>query len=195
MWRKQNECTPALVPATGSELSALTATVAKWGMEAGFLGIEGHLEGRVSALVREASVRWFGNCEAGRDLWLCRVESIEKEYDNASRKIADCRQNRDLARRGGSRIAVLRAWLIELMAYRSARALRRRRNAELQTARQELETAERTRRDASEWREMSAQSLRATYEYHKARAAMVCPEREQNYATREDRQFIVHRAN
>lgn len=100
MWRKQNECTPALVPATGSELSALTATVAKWGMEAGFLGIEGHLEGRVSALVREASVRWFGNCEAGRDLWLCRVESIEKEYDNASRKIADCRQNRDLARRG-----------------------------------------------------------------------------------------------
>jgi len=200
MWRKQNESVPTPVRSTASELGALTATVSRWGMEAGFLGIEGHLEGRVSALVRETSVRLFGNCEADRDRWLCQIESIEKEYDDAARRIAACRENRDLARGGLSRIASLRAWLTELMAHRAARTLRRRRNPDLQTARREFETAERARRYASEWREMSAQSLRATYEYHKARAAMVRPEqvrpeKEQSHDTRENHQFIVHRAN
>jgi hypothetical protein len=194
MWRRHSEPAHAPVPSAASELGVLTATALRWGLEAGFLGIEGHLEGRVLALVREASVRLFGNCEAERDRLLCEIEAMEKEYEDASRRIAECRENRERSRGGRSWIAVLRACLAELLALRAARALRRRRNPELRTVRREFETAERTRRDASEWREMAAQSLRATYEYHKIRAAIVRPEKEQTHDTRENRQFIVHGA-
>lgn len=195
MRQLRNEPTPTAVPSTGAELTALTATVSRWGMEAGFLGIEGHLEGRVSALVREASVRLFGNCEAERDRLLCQIEAIEAEYEASDRRIAACRQTRDTTRGRWGWIAALWAWYAELSAYAAARALRARKDPDLLAARLAFENAERARRNACEWREMAAQSLRASYEYHKVRAAMVRPEKEENYDTHENRQFVVHRAN
>jgi hypothetical protein len=190
-----DEVAPVPVPPTGKELAELTATVSRWGTEAGFLGIEGHLEGRVSALVREASVRIFGNCEAERDRLLCRIEAIEKEYEECADKLDESSTRRDAFRGRRGPFARLWAWFTDLANSREARSLHRRNDPELRKSRLDFEIAERARRDACEWREMAAQFLRASYEYQKARAATVRPEKEQNHDKRDNRQFIVHRAN
>jgi hypothetical protein len=186
----------------GTELAELTAKVVRWGMEAGFLGIEGHLEGRVQALVREATVRVFGNCDAERDRLVCRIEAMEQELEDSARKVEEVRAVRDSMR---SRRGLL-GWVLSWFAGRSelsgAQAAGRRNDPELRKARLDLEMAECTRRNAAEWREMAVQYLRVTYEYQKARAAVVRPqdarsekEKEQTNDTRDNRQFIVHRAN
>jgi hypothetical protein len=164
-------------------------------MEAGFLGIDGHLEGRMLALVREASVRLFGNCEAERDRLLCRIEAIEKEYEESSRKIGESDARHEAIRGRRGLLARLWAWFTELANAREARSIHRRNDQELRKSRLDFEIAECARRDACEWREMASQFLRASYEYQKARAAMVRPEKERNHDTRDNRQFIIHRAN
>lgn len=190
----------APVPSAGKELSELTAMVSNWGMEAGFLGIEGHLEGRLLALLREASVRLFGNCEAERDRLLCRIEAMEKEMEESARGVEKCRERHNAIGGRLSLIARLHAWFSHRAEISEARSVCRRNEPDLRKAHLDFEVAERTRRDAAEWREMAAQSLRASYEYHKERAALVRPEtsqleEEQNHDTRDNRQFIVHRAN
>lgn len=195
MLHRLDKTAQATVPPTGKELAELTVTVSRWGMEAGFLGIDGHLEGRVLALVREASVRLFGNCEVERDRLLCRIEAMEKEYEESSRKIEESGTRHEAFRGRRGLFAWLWAWFTDPANSREARSMHRRNDQELRKSRLDFEIAECARRDACEWREMAAQSLRASYEYHKARAAVVRPEMERNHDTRGNRQFIVHRAN
>ncbi len=195
-----DETTPAAVPPTAQELTDLTAIVSRWGMEAGFLGIEGHLEGRLSALVRESSVRLFGNCDAERDRLLCQIEAVEKEYEESAREIEKCREGSESIRGRLGLVARMRLWFAVFTGSRAVRSLRRRNDPDLRQARLKFELAECARRDACEWREMAAQSLRASYAYHKTRAALVRPEspntgKEQNHDARDDRQFMVHGAN
>ena len=92
-------------------------------------------------------------------------------------------------------LASIHAWFAGRAELKQARSLHRRTDPELRQARLDFEIAERNRRDAAEWREMAAQFLRATYEYKKARASVVRPEKEQSHDTRDNRQFILHRAN
>lgn len=200
MSHKLAEMVAAPVAPTGKELAELTATVSRWGMEAGFLGIEGHFEERIMALVREASVRLFGNCEAERDRLLCRIEAMEKEMEESARKVEECGKERHGVHGRLGPIAWLRTWLSERTEINEARSVRQRNEPDLRKAHLDFELTERTRRDAAEWREMATQSLRASYEYHRERAALVRPqtsqlEKEEHHDTRDNRQFVVHRAN
>src|SRR5580704_7381484 len=164
MSHKLNETTPTPVPPTAQELAELTAVVSRWGMEAGFLGIEGHLEGRVLALVRESSVRLFGNCEAERDRLLCQIEALEKEHEESEQEFERSRETRESSRGRLGPLARLRLWFAELAGSNAVASLRRRNDPDLRQARLKFELAECARRDAAEWREMATQSLRANYE-------------------------------
>lgn len=200
MSNRVNEAAPAPLPATAQELADLTAVVSRWGMEAGFLGIEGHLEDRLAALVRESSVRLFGNCDAERDRLLVQIEAAEKEIEDTAREAEKRREVRKSIRGRFNLLARIQLWFAELAGAKAARSLRRRNGPEVRQARLKFELADCARRDANEWREMATQSLRANYEYHKTRAALVRPatqntEKELSHDARDDRQFMVHGAN
>ena len=170
-----DEATKPAASATAKELAELTTVVTRWGMEAGFLGIDGQLEGRLPALLSEASMRLFGPCEAEREQLLCQIEAAEKEQEKAALRLDEIRARRESTRTGW--FGRLRLWWAELTRSQAESRTRRRQEPELRQKRVKFELADLTRREACQWREMAMQSLRATFEYHKTRAALVCPQK------------------
>ncbi len=168
-----DESTRPAAPATAQELAELTTVVTRWGMEAGFLGIDGQLEGRLPALLSEASIRAFGPCEAEREQLLFQIEAAEKDREQAALRLDEIRARRESARTGW--FGRLRLWWAELTGSQAESRTRRRQEPELREKRIKFEVADLTRREACQWREMAMQSLRATFEYHQTRAALVRP--------------------
>lgn len=175
MSQRTDETIRPTAPAAAKELAELTTVVTRWGIEAGFLGIDGHLEGRLPALVREASLRLFGNCEAERDRLICQIEAAERDCEEFARRTEETREKRESARRG--LFARLRSWWAGLVWSRAVHRMQRRQEPELREKRLRFELAEVARREACDWREMATQSLRANFEYHQTRAALVRPEK------------------
>jgi hypothetical protein len=170
-----DEATRPAVPAMAQELAELTTVVTRWGMEAGFLGIDGQLEGRLPALLSEASMRLFGPCEAEREQLLCQIEAAEKAREQAARRLDEVRARRESA--GAGWFGRLRLWWTEWIGSHAESRTRRRQEPDLREKRVKFEIADLTRREACQWREMAMQSLRATFEYHQTRAALVRAER------------------
>lgn len=169
-----DESSRHVAPALAQELAKLTAVVVRWGMEAGFLGIDGQLDGRLPALVKEASLRLFGNCDAERDRLLSQIEGAEREQEESARRLQELRDRLQVMRLGWC--TRLRLWWQDLAGTRADRRMHRAQDPELRGRRLKFEMVELTRREACEWREMAMQSLRASFEYHQTRAALVRPE-------------------
>ncbi len=194
MWRRTEANVPP--PADSSvELAKLTAIVGKWGMEAGFLGLEDRLEPRLESMVREAAGVLFGNFETESDRLRSELEAAESEWDQAAHRVAAYRSRFGAHRENGGWWTGLRCWFWDFRECRAANARCRRCEPILREKRLELAAAERKRRQAREWCEVAAPALRARYEFEKARAAAVRPDKEMTHDTRETRQFVVHRAN
>lgn len=193
------ESNPMPLPGSGAEMAKMTASVAKWGLEAGFLGLEDRLEPRLAAMVREAAMRLFGNCEAETARLRSEMVTAETEWQQAALQIAAWRSrlNQPEAKRGW--LKGLYSWFVDFREYRTASGRYERNEPVFRSKRQELAAAELKTRQANEWGEISLQALRAHYEFEKARAASLRPEKEIVHDTREDtietRHFVVHRAN
>lgn len=203
MWRRRNNTTPEVssrpaIAQAGSDMETLMNQVCRWGLEAGFLGIDAHLEPRLAALVRETTNRKFGNYEAERDRLLSELEGLEKSYEEAVEAVAKSARSGESVKGIAKRV---RAWFTGIYDYRTARDRCRQLRPQIDRAKRDYETAELRRREACEWRETATQGLRANYEFQKARAAAVRTEKEQSHDHRENRryienrQFIVHGAN
>lgn len=158
-----------------SEMGSLITTVAKWGLETGFLGLDHELDPMLTSLVREAASRLFGSFEAEMSRLRSALDALESEWDQAAHRVAAYRSNfGELVRRHGW-LTGLRAWLWDFREYRAARSLCRRRGPELRSFKSEFAAAERLTRTAREWCEIASQSLRAQYEFEKARGAALRP--------------------
>ncbi len=186
---------PVPLPDSGSEMAKMTVSVAKWGLEAGFLGLEDRLEPRLAAMVREAAMRLFGNFEAETARLRSEMETAETEWQQAALQIAAWRSRLDRPETSRGWIKRLCSWVFDFREYRTACARHDRNEPVFRSKRQELATAELKARQANEWCEVSLPALRAHYEFEKARAASLRPEQEIVSDTRETRQFVVHRAN
>ena len=75
------------------EMSKLTATVAKWGMETGFLGLEHTLEPMLTSLVHGAAARLFGSFEAELSRIQSERDTLEAEWDDAAHRVAAYRSS------------------------------------------------------------------------------------------------------
>jgi hypothetical protein len=180
-------------PAT--EMGKLTSIVRKWGMEAGFLGLEDDFEPRLAALVVEAAARLYGNAEADLGRLRSELDSVESEWDQAAHRVAAYRSRFGAAAARGGWWNRLRAWFWDFRECRAARTQCKRREPVLAKTRLELAAAERKARQAQEWREIATRALRAQYEFEKARAACLRPEKEMTYDRGETRHFVLHGAN
>ena len=197
MWRKSSEQTEIDLKGTLYEIESLMKQVAKWGMEAGFLDIDGHLEARLQPLLRDASAARFGYCETECDSRASRLENLEAEWCSAQRTVAGyrARYGIEAAATQGRHWRRLRNWIWDYRDYCAARAICRRRAPLVRQLREEFDGLERKRRTAAQWRETAAQALRANYEFHRARAARLRPEKENRHDTRELHQVVLQRAN
>ncbi len=197
MWRKHSNAIETAFKGTPQEIDSLMKQAARWGLEAGFLGIDGQLEPRIQALLREAAARCFGYCEADRDSLLARLENLEAEWNDEQRTVSEYRARYGLETvvLSGRRWRRLRTWIWDYRDYCAARAVCRRLSPVVRRLREEFDALERKRRAAAEWRETSAQALRATYEFQRARAARLRPEMENGHDARELHQCVLRRAN
>lgn len=194
MWHRTEANIP---PPAGSrsEMAKLTATVAKWGMEAGFLGFEDRFEPRLESMVREAAALLFGNFEAESGRLRSELEATESERNQAAHRVAAYRSRFGAPVGHGEWWTQWRCWFWDFRKYRDAYARCRRCEPILRQKSREFAAAEHKRRQAREWCEIAASALRARYEFEKARAAAVRPDKEMSYDTRETRHFVAHRAN
>jgi hypothetical protein len=179
----------------GSEMGKLSSIVGKWGLEAGFLQLQDDFEPRLEALVLEAAARLYGNAEADLGRLRSELDSVESEWDQAAHQVATYRSRFDAARARGGWWNRLRAWFWDFRECRAARVQCKRRGPVLAKTRLELAAAERKARQAQEWREIATRALRAHYEFEKARAACLRPEKETTYDRGETRHFVLHGAN
>jgi hypothetical protein len=180
---------------SGSEMAKLTAMVVKWGMEAGFLGLEDRLEPRLESMVREAADLLFGRFESESECLRSELEATESEWEQAAYRVAAYRSRFGAPRGTECWWTRVRCWFWDFREYRAAGARCSRCEPILREKRRELAAAERKRRQAREWCEIAAPALRARYEFEKARAAAVRPDKEMTYDTRETHQFVACRAN
>jgi len=110
MWYRAKPRLP--LPAdSSSELEKLTATVAKWGKEAGFLGLEDRLEPRLLAMVREAAARLFGTFEADSGRLRSELDAVESEWDQEAHRVAAYRSRFGVAKGTDRLLTRLRLWL------------------------------------------------------------------------------------
>ncbi len=181
--------------AASSELERLIAEVAKWGMEAGFLGFEDdHLEARLAALVRDSSEKLFGNCEADRDRLESELDSREIEFNAASRAVAAYLSASRAVVPGGL-IRRFFSWLRAYRDYCSARSVCHRLEPALQELKKNLIVTECACGASADWRKQASAALPANYQFHKTRAAHARPAEEKNDVNREAASFVVRRAS
>ena len=188
---------PVLSPAVNGhrEMETLMSTVGKWGMEAGFLGLDDYLEPRLAALVREGAERLFGSCASERDRLRVELETVESDWERAARQTEGYRARMGTLRAGRGLLTALRTWYWDFRECRAARTRCGEREPALRKARVDLAAAERKCGEAQAWSEIAIQALRANYGFQKARAASLRPEKEMSNDTRETRHFVLHRAN
>jgi hypothetical protein len=146
-------------------------------------------------MVREAAGRLFGSFEADSDRLRSELDEVESDWEQTALRLSAYRSRFGMPGTRDGCLSRLRCWLWDFREYRAARARYNRREPVLRKGRVEFAAAERKTREAKEWCEIATQSLRAHYEFEKARAASVRPEKEMNYDTREPRHAVVHRAN
>ena len=168
-----------------SEMGKLMATVSKWGLESGFLGIEDHLEPRLVASVQGAKGRLFGSSEAEVDRLRSELDAMETDWDQAAHLVSGYRARLAKKDPGAGWWTRLRCWFWDLREYRAARARCNRIEAPLRSKRLEFAAAERQQREAKHWCEVATQALLAQYEFEKARAACLRPEKEITHVTNE----------
>jgi hypothetical protein len=187
--------------ALSAEAERLTREVARWGMEAGFLGTDDeNVQIRLAGLIRQSSIALYGDREAEIDRLQSELESKEIEWNTASRTVSAYRAGIEF--HGG----LIGRFFVRIRAYRDYRdACRvcRRLEPELRELRLDLEDAESRRSASAEWQTHAAETLLANYRFQKRRGAMARPvetnndkkNEENNHDTREARNFIIHRAN
>jgi len=180
------------------EMEQLMALAAKWGLEAGFLGIDGHFEPRMQALLEESVKRLFGDFEAERDRLMAALESAETAWDQAQAVITQYRSRYGSEGNGERRgwLHRLRNWRWQTRDYRSAIVISRREAPNLRQLRLSLANIERTRRAATGWRETAAHGLRANFEFQQQRAVIARGRKEEHYNDNHNtKQFIARRAS
>ena len=184
--------------AAAREMEQLMVLAAQWGMEAGFLGIDAHLEPRVQALLDESVKRLYGDFEAGHDRLMAELDDAETAWDQAQAVIAEyrCRYGTGANGERSSWLGRLRNWLWQTRDYRSAMAISRREASVLRQLRLDLANVEPTRRAADGWRETAARGLKANFEFQRQRAAIARGRKAEHYNdNRNTKQFIARRAS
>jgi hypothetical protein len=180
------------------ELEGLMTVAAQWGLESGFLGIEGHPEARMTALLEEASRRLFGDPSAERVRLMAEIEPAQNDWNQAQQVISGYR-SRYGSQAHGERIGLvrrLRHWLWNSRDYRSAVRVIRRRTPQLRDLRTKLDVVEATHRAAGAWRETAAPALKATFEYQNQRAGIARARKEENDNDDPNAKYLVaSRAN
>jgi hypothetical protein len=174
------------------------AQAAQWGLEAGFLGIDGHLEPRMQALLEESVKRLFGDFEAERDRLMAEIGSAETAWDQAQQVITLYRSRYGTGAEGerAGWLRRLRNWLWQTRDYRSAIAISRREAPALRELRLSLANVERTRRVANGWRETAAKGLGANFEFQQQRAAIARGRKERHSNDDHNtKHFIARRAS
>lgn len=194
---------PSALP---GETERLTREVARWGMEAGFLGMDDeNVQTRLAGLIRQSSITLYGDCAVEIRRIQSELEAKEIEWLTASRTSTTYRAGIEF--HGGP----IRRFLARIRAYRDYRdACRvcRRLAPELRRLRLDLGDVESRRNAAAEWQTHAAETLLANYRFQKSRGAKARPveiskdeinfnkkNEENSHDTREARNFIVHRAN
>jgi hypothetical protein len=165
------------------EMEQLMALAAQWGLEAGFLGIEGHLEPRMQALLEVSVNRLFGYFEAEHDRLMAEIDSAETAWDQAQQAITQYRSRYGTGPNGDRTgwLHRLRNWLWQTRDYRSAIAISRREAPNLRQLRLSIASVELTRRAANGWRETAAHGLRANFEFQQQRAVIARGRKEEHY--------------
>ena len=180
------------------EMEQLMTLAAQWGLEAGFLGIEGHLEPRMQVLLKESVKRVFGDFEAERDRLMAELDSAETAWDQAQKVITEYRSRYGSGANGerAGWLRRLRSWLWQTRAYRSAIAISRREAPVLRELRPNLASVECTRRAANDWRETAAHGLKANFEFQRQRAVIARGRKEEHYNDDHNtKHFIARRAS
>ena len=144
------------------EMEQLMALPAQWGLEAGFLGIDGHLGPWTQALLQESVKRMFGDFESERDRLMSEIESAERAWDQAQDVITEHRARYGAGSNGerSSWLRQFRGWIWQTRDHRSATAISPRDAPVLRELRLSLANPE--RRAANSWRETAANGLRLT---------------------------------
>lgn len=185
--------------ATGpGDMDQLIAVAAQWGLEAGFLGLDGHVEARMQMLLHDTQKRLFGDFEAERDRLMAELNSAETAWSQTQQVIARYRSRYGEGPRGerAGRLRQLRNWVWQTRDYRSANAISRREAPVLRELRRGISNVERTQRAAHVWRETAIQGLKATFEFQRQRAAMARARKEEHdNADHNTKQFIARRAS
>ena len=158
------------------EMSDLTARVAKWGMETGFLGLEHSVEPMLTSLVHEAARRLFGSSETELSRLRSELDTLEAEWEQTAHRVAAYRSRFGELVKSYGWLTGFRAWFWDFREFRAARRLCRQREPEMKSIRSGFATAERVAKAAKEWCEIASQALRAQYDFEKARAAALRPE-------------------
>jgi len=177
------------------EMEQLMALVAEWGLEAGFLGIDGHLEPRMEALLDESVKRLFGDLEAARDRLMAELDSAETAWNQAHQVIKEYRCESAWQAGRASWLRRFRHWLWQTQDYGSAIAVSRREATVMNELRLNLANVERSRRAANAWRETAANSLRASFEFQQERAAIARERKEDSIDGHDTKHFLARRAS
>jgi hypothetical protein len=202
MWRKHSSPDPlperqaSRRVSREAELDGLMTAAVRWGMEAGFLGIDGRFEERMAPLLAEASERVFDECEAGRERLAPELEALEARLRQALGVREEFRErygNSGLPATAGP-LRRLRSFVWDWLDYHAACNFLRRAQPGLRELRTRFDRADAQRRAAGEWRKSAMVTLRANHEYQKARAALARQSEERIHDTR-DALRIVGRAN
>jgi hypothetical protein len=189
---------PSALP---GETERLTREVGRWGVEAGFMGTDDeNVQTRLEGLIRQSSIGLYGDCDVEIDRIHSELESIEIEWNAASRTVIAYRAGIEFH---GGLIGRFLARIRAFRDYRDACCVRRRLEPELRKLRLDLGDAESRRSAAAEWQTHTSKTLLANYRFQKSRGAMARPveinndnnKEENSHDTREARNFIVHRAN
>ena len=181
-----------------AEMERLVSLAEKWGMEAGYLDIDGRIDERILLPIRAASERIFGGTEIDRKRLAPRLEYLEAQYTNALR-IRDFYRERYLvgngdANQSGGILRGLRTWFSAWLECQAASLLLRRRGPELQKLHADLYELESRGLAAQEWEGAATMAVKANYEYQKTRAALARPRREMSRDSGEALR-VIYRAN
>lgn len=184
------------IPDQRGVLERLSSQITKWGLEAGYFGVEDRLEPRLCAMVNEVSTHLFGDCGGERERLATELARTETEWGCAMQLVTSYRARYgatgDVARAGILRR--FRTWVWDCRDYCAAVSRGRRAYALREKLQCRLDEVERRYRCAFEWREETMEALRAAYDFQKARASMARTRKETGHDTREAQNLFVYRA-